>query len=76
MAGAGLDELYVADLQLRGQAYYTIRAKRIIVRSWLAWCARRGTDPRAAGRQDFLAYLSECRERGLKASTLRKSLRP
>lgn len=63
---------YVADLRLRGQAPYTIRSKTIRTRSWLTWCGGQQLDPAQAGRDDFLAYLQECREKSLKAATMKK----
>jgi integrase/recombinase XerD len=63
---------YIADLQLRGQAPYTIRAKTIRSRQWLLWCEGRKLDPAQARRDDFLAYLQECRSKNLKAATLKK----
>lgn len=76
MVGSGsvsdLLAAYVADLRLRGQAPYTIRAKAIRTRTWIKWCEGRQLDPSQAGREDFLAYLQDCRARELKAATLKK----
>jgi len=44
----------------------------VIVASWLAWCDNRGLHPQDVKREDFLVYLGECRQRGLKVATLQK----
>jgi integrase/recombinase XerD len=63
---------YVADMRLRGQAAITVERKSVLTRSWLVWCRGHDIRPGQAGKDAFLAYLQECRAKGLRSTTLQK----
>ncbi len=65
-------DAFVEDLRLRRQAESTIAASRIRIRQYLEWCTARDLDPKAAGHDDFLAYLRHLQEAGHKTTTMQR----